>query len=101
MVGCDHNFATKGKANLTVTSDKEDPNHFDKNYFAGGVKWQLPDLFESEVAYTMAKNIFEENGKKIYNCTEGGKLDLFERKKLVDFVKKNSKNDNISNYTDI
>lgn len=86
LVGCDHNFATKGIANLTVTSGESDPNHFDPNYFAGGVKWQLPDLFESEVSYTMAKNIYELHGRRIVNATQGGKLELFERDSLENFI---------------
>lgn len=86
LVGCDHNFVTKGQANKTVVSGDSDPNHFDKSYFAGGVKWQLPDLFQSEVSYQMAKDVFEENGRKIFNCTKNGKLEIFERKKLEDFI---------------
>lgn len=86
LVGCDHNFQTKGKPNETVVSGQIDVNHFDKNYFAGGVKWDLPDLFESEVSYHMAKQVFEEEGRKIFNCTSGGKLEIYERMKLKDFI---------------
>ena len=88
LVGCDHNFVTKGKSNDAVVSESKDPNHFDENYFAGGVKWQLPDLFESEISYQMAKDIFEEDNRKIFNCTNGGKLDVFERKSLKEFINK-------------
>ncbi len=86
LVGCDHNFVTKGRPNETVISGDTDPNHFDKNYFAGGVKWDLPDLFESEASYYMAKQVFEEKGRKIFNCTSEGKLEIYERMKLEDFV---------------
>lgn len=86
LVGCDHNFATKGPANATVASGESDPNHFDPKYFSGGVNWQLPDISGSEYAYTMANSVFEGFGRKIYNCTVGGKLEVFERKCLSDFL---------------
>jgi len=86
LVGCDHNFKAKGVANETVVSGKEDVDHFDPNYFAGGVKWQLPDLFKSEVSYQTAKDIYEASGRKIYNCTDGGKLEIYERMSLKEFL---------------
>ncbi len=86
LVGCDHNFAVKGPANKTVVSGERDESHFDPRYFAGGVQWQLPDLFESEVAYTRANNMYEAFGRRLVNATEGGKLDIFERVSLADFL---------------
>jgi hypothetical protein len=88
LVGCDHNFVTKGHANQAVVSGETDPNHFDPRYFAGGVKWHLPDLFQSEVSYQMAKEVYEASGRKIYNCTEGGKLEIYERMSLQDFLRR-------------
>jgi len=88
LIGCDHNFATKGAANKTVVSGKEDPNHFDPNYFAGGQKWQLPDLLESEISYMMAKIIYQDDNREIINCTNGGKLEIFERQSIEDFLLK-------------
>lgn len=91
LVGCDHSFTTKGPANAVVTAGRSDPNHFDPNYFAGGVKWQLPDLARSELYYSIAKDVYENNERKIVDCTEGGNLELFERESLNDFV-------NVHNY---
>lgn len=87
LVGCDHNFAEKGPANKTVVSGAKDHSHFDPNYFAGGVKWQLPDLVGSEYAYSMARETFEASNRKIFNCTEGGQLEIFERLNLATFLK--------------
>jgi hypothetical protein len=89
LIGADHSFQTKGPAHKTVISDERDDSHFDPNYFAGGLKWQLPDLFESEVSYTMAKNMFEAHDRAIYNCTEGGQLEIFPRLSLTDFFELN------------
>lgn len=87
LVGADHSFSTKGPANQTVISGSKDENHFDPNYFAGGVKWQLPDLFQSEVAYTMARDVFEASNGMIVNATEGGALNVFPRQGLSDFLR--------------
>lgn len=87
LVGCDHSFAEKGPANKTVEAGKVDHSHFDPNYFAGGVKWQLPDLLQSEVSYTIAREVYEAHGRHIVNATEGGKLEIFERTSLEAFLK--------------
>jgi hypothetical protein len=79
LVGCDHNFAQKGPANATVTAGASDPSHFDPNYFAGGVKWQLPDLENSEHYYGMARQLFELHNRSIVNATDGGNLEVFPR----------------------
>lgn len=86
LVGADHNFATKGAANKTVVSGEKDESHFDPNYFAGGMKWQLPDLFQSEVAYTMARDMFAAYGGQVVNASAGGKLEVFERCDLAAFM---------------
>jgi len=86
LVGCDHSFATKGPANKTVESGDSDPDHFDPKYFSGGDKWQLPDLFESEMAYYKAKTEYEIAGREIVNCTDGGKLEIFTRASLESFL---------------
>lgn len=86
LIGCDHNFAVKGQSNKVVVSGTKDESHFDPNYFAGGVKWQLPDLIQSEVAYTLARDVYESYGRKIVNATEGGNLEIFPMAKLNDFV---------------
>ena len=85
LVGADHDFSEKGPANKLVFTEGDDSSHFDPRYFSG-VSWQLPDLFESEVAYGRARQVYEAHGKVIYNCTEGGKLEVFERMSLHDFL---------------
>ncbi len=42
------------------------------------------NIFKS---YEMCKSIFEEKGKKIINCTVGGKLEVFERKTIEEVCK--------------
>jgi hypothetical protein len=87
LIGCDHNFASKGYANQTVASGEHDKSHFDPRYFSGGVKWQLPDLVQSEIYYTMAREVFQAHGRSIVNATEGGDLHIFTRQRLNEFIK--------------
>lgn len=90
LIGCDHYFANKGIANKIVVSGQKDENHFSENYFADGAKWQLPDLLQSEVNYTLAREIYQASGKIIFNATEGGFLEVFPRINLGGFVKLDS-----------
>jgi hypothetical protein len=91
LVGCDHNFATPGPANMTVKAEEVDASHFDPNYFSEGVPWQLPDLPQSEFFYSIAKEVFQAFGGEVANCTDGGKLELFKRLKLEKFLSTTSK----------
>lgn len=86
LVGCDHSFEHSGMANQSVVATGEDRNHFDPTYFSSGMTWELPDLFESEVAYNMAKEIYTLAGRTLCNATEGGFLEIFPRVELVDFI---------------
>lgn len=86
LVGCDHSFATKGQANKLVDGLEKDVNHFHPNYFGKDVKWQLPDLYQSEAHYNLANERFEMAGRKIFNCTEGGLLEVFDRIKIEKFL---------------
>jgi hypothetical protein len=87
LIGCDHHFETSGLSNKTVIAGEIDPNHFHPKYFADGVKWDLPDLLGSEYHYDLADKMYKQFGRKIYNCTDGGKLEVFERMSLVDFLR--------------
>lgn len=79
LIGVDHNFATKGKPNTTITSEGDDPNHFNPKYFGKGFRWQLPDLETSEIAYKMARHAFEADGRNVVDATVGGKLTVFPK----------------------
>ncbi len=79
LIGVDHSYDTKGKPNTTITSDGDDPNHFNPAYFGKGFRWQLPDLETSEIAYRMARKAYEQAGRRIVDATVGGKLTIFEK----------------------
>jgi hypothetical protein len=79
LIGVDHSFATQGKPNTTITSEGDDPNHFNSAYFGKGFRWQLPDLETSEIAYTMAREAYKKAGREIVDATVGGKLTIFPK----------------------
>ncbi|MEX0626068.1 MAG: 6-hydroxymethylpterin diphosphokinase MptE-like protein [Chloroflexota bacterium] len=82
LIGVDHSFSTPGPAHQLVTSSGDDPNHFDPSYFGKGVRWELPNLPLSEVAYRLARKAFEADGRRILDATVGGKLTVFPKVEL-------------------
>lgn len=83
LIGVDHSFKTEGRPNRIVVSEGEDPNHFSTSYFGKGFQWQLPDLDNSERAYVLARQVYQESGRSIVDATVGGKLKVFPK---VDFL---------------
>lgn len=79
LIGVDHSFESKGEPNKEIVMDRPDYNHFSTDYFHKGVRWQLPDLENSETAYRMAKVAFERNGRRILDATLGGCLNVFPK----------------------
>ncbi len=79
LIGVDHNFASQGTPNTTVTSTGADPNHFSGAYFGKGFRWQLPDLETSERGYRNARQAFEADGRQVVDATVGGKLTIFPK----------------------
>jgi len=79
LIGVDHSFKSQGEAHKVVVAGDVDHDHFDPRYFAGGVRWQLPDLAGSERAYAGARDAWEQDGRKILDATVGGKLTVFPK----------------------
>ena len=79
LIGVDHSFATSGPANRLVMANEPDPNHFDPTYFGPGVKWQLPDLKTSEIAYQLAHDAYVAAGRAVIDATIGGNLTVFPK----------------------
>jgi hypothetical protein len=79
LIGVDHNFTTKGQPNITITSQGDDPDHFDAAYFGKGFRWQLPDLETSESAYRLAHSAYKQAGRQVLDATVGGKLTVFPK----------------------
>jgi hypothetical protein len=84
LIGVDHDFNTKGRANQTIISAGDDPNHFSTEYFGEGFQWQLPDLETSEKAYQLANEVYRSNGRRILDATIDGKLTVFPKVNYLD-----------------
>lgn len=83
LIGMDFSYAIPESAKLikgaVIESTEDDINHFHPDYFGKGKKWHDPKLHNVLQSYKLHKKIFEEDGRKIYNATSGGKLELFDR----------------------
>ena len=88
MIGFDHNYhipkTVKQKGN-DLTSTEDDPNHFFKGYFGKNLRWHLPRTDRMEIGFAKAGLHFEKAGRRIYNATPGGKLEVFPRKPYESF----------------
>ena len=85
LVGVDHEFEFKGMPNGIAQAVGDDVNHFHPDYFGDGVLWHNPDLVQSERAYSMAKTVYDFEGRRIVNLTPGTKLDVFEKGSIAEW----------------
>jgi len=91
LIGMDHSYRQdqKYKEGEEILELTDDDNHFNPNYFKGK-KWHAADVDNMEAMYLLAKEAFEKDSRKIYNCTDGGHLELFDRMSLREFLYKDS-----------
>jgi len=83
LIGVDHDFSTQGAPSTVETRHAQrDADHFHPDYFPKGVRWQLPDLHRSELAYGLARQAYRADGRQVLDATVGGKCPVFEK---VDF----------------
>jgi hypothetical protein len=82
LIGMDFSYiipkSHKRKGDV-LYSDTDDPNHFHKDYFGKGKTWKDPKLDRVLLNYKQANFVYECSGRKIYNATYGGELEVFER----------------------
>jgi hypothetical protein len=48
-----------------ITSQSEDPNHFDPGYFGKGYRWHDPVVERMEIAFRHAEEVFVADGRKL------------------------------------
>lgn len=83
LVGLDHFYHEKGTPNQSeIRAPRVDTSHFHPGYFPQGSKWQLPDLFRSEVDYRIARYCYERDGREIFDATVNGHCQIFEKVNL-------------------
>lgn len=86
LIGCDHDYSVRGVSGAEVLSGSSDPDHFHPDYFSKGDQWRVPFYRLMETHYELARTTYERNHRKIYNCTVGGNLEVFERWELSEFL---------------
>ena len=82
LIGMDFSYKirTSDKTEgASITTNDGDVNHFHPEYFGFGKKWHDPKVERVALNYEMAKKIYDDDNRKIYNATIGGKLEIFER----------------------
>lgn len=86
LVGFDHSYQIPADARVNggkILSTSDDPNHFDPSYFGKGYRWHDPNVARMEKSLLKARKEFQLAGRKIFNATAGGNLEVFER---VDYL---------------
>jgi len=78
LIGVDHHFVYNGLPNEKQLMIGDDPNHFSPKYFKNS-EWQLPDLEASELSYRLAHFYYTRSGRKIFDATLDGKLEVFPK----------------------
>lgn len=82
LIGMDFSYVIPSSHKRTgdvLLSDTDDPNHFHKDYFGKGKTWKDPKLERVAHNYRMAKLVYESVGRRVFNATIGGSLELFPR----------------------
>ena len=75
---CVHGEILKGQGEV---------NHFDPRYRGAGEKWTMPRLDLQYEAFSCAKQVFEQDGRMIYNASRATSLDVFPRVNLDDILR--------------
>jgi hypothetical protein len=73
VVGLDHYYDQSGsvkKRGRGIVSEGDDPNHFHKEYFGKGIRWDPPNLRMSEKAYRLARTYYNAHHRQLWNATE-------------------------------
>ena len=78
LIGVDHSFKQSGDSHETQIYDGNDENHFHPDYFKGQ-KWQLADVYGSEVSYHLANYHYKKSERQIFDATLNGKLEVFPK----------------------
>lgn len=86
LLGIDHNYKF-----ITKEDGSRDFDRNDGSNYMNGIKVEseqyIPDMDRNTLSYVKAKDVCDEKGIIIANCTRGGKLEVFKRINLDDLFK--------------
>jgi glycosyltransferase involved in cell wall biosynthesis len=102
LVGFDNSYTQPpgSKEGDEIIQTEDDPNHFLPNYFRGK-SWQAADTGNMSDSYIEAFKFSLANDCKIFNCTIGGKLEIFPRHSLNIDNKTKSQQSRILSHTEV
>lgn len=93
LVGVDHNYGPIAKmfppGKIEVTAENIElinQAHFSPGYYKIGDRLGIPDYAMIEAGYGIARDAFSKDGRMVFNATDGGLLEVFERKRLDDIL---------------
>jgi hypothetical protein len=69
-----------------ITSQDNDQNHFDPEYFGKGLRWHDPNVDRMQKALLKAEKEMDKSSIKLYNATHGGNLKHVKRINLEDLI---------------
>lgn len=88
LLGVDHNYGDKAlRPNIELVATGPDAYHFSPDYFSQGTRWHAPDLGRSELAYSLAKKAWEDDGRIIVNASASTNLTVFPLESLTRSLK--------------
>ncbi len=79
LIGLDHRYQFEGQPNEARLMEGPDPNHFSDHYFAPGQTWDNPDLARSEQSYRLARQAFEDAGRRVLDASVDGACTVFTK----------------------
>jgi hypothetical protein len=97
LIGCDTTYVKLstvqvegGNPEKLISTQDNDPNHFDGRYFGQGKKWHDPHVARMIFHYHEARQICDSLGVDVYNATLGGNLEEFPRVNYPDLFPKST-----------
>ena len=79
LIGVDHSYMLPKRKEGAVYIQKDEVNHFHKDYRKPGELWHQPNLPVLERSYARARQACEARGIRIVNASRKTELDVFER----------------------
>ena len=77
LIGVDLSYSIPKDADIkgsVITSNSDDPNHFNPAYFGKGKRWHLPETDRMQASFSTAYKELNKSNIELYNATFGGNL---------------------------
>jgi 6-hydroxymethylpterin diphosphokinase MptE-like protein len=86
LLGVDFDYSLTSPSQTVEYAAHYGHDHFTPDYFKPGELLFVPQLDRAERAMRCAKHFYEAHGRKIWNSTRGGKLQVFDRVPLEEVL---------------